>query len=150
VIETSAGCATARFAVPEIEPDVAVIVVVPIPVPVASPELSIVATTGAEEVQLTGEVRSWVLLSEYVPVAVNCWFVPSAMDALDGETEIETRTGAVTVSGTEALIEPTAAVILAAPCVRPEASPAALTVATAGADDFQVTEPVRSSMVPSL
>jgi hypothetical protein len=72
------------------------------------------------------------------------------MDALDGDTAIDNNTGAVIVSGTEALIEPSAAVMFVAPCARPEASPAPFTVATAGTEDFQVTETVRSCMVPSL
>ena len=63
-IETSAGWLTASAADPVIEPELAVIVAFPIPVPVANPVVSMLATPGAEEVQLTELVRSCVLPSE--------------------------------------------------------------------------------------
>ena len=63
-IETSAGCATASAAVPEIAPEVAVIVAFPMPAPVANPVAPTVATPGAEDVQVAPLVRSWVLPSE--------------------------------------------------------------------------------------
>jgi hypothetical protein len=39
---------------------------------VARPPLAIVATLGLDEVHVTEAVMFWVLLSVYVPVAVNC------------------------------------------------------------------------------
>ncbi len=47
-------------------------VALPIPLPVASPALEIVAMAGGDEVQLAELVKSWVLPSEKVPVALNC------------------------------------------------------------------------------
>ena len=35
-----------------------------------------------------------VLVSEYVPIAVNCWVAPVAIVALDGVNEIELNVGA--------------------------------------------------------
>jgi len=52
--------------------DFAVMVVVPSATPVANPELSIVATLVKDEVQVTCEVTSPVLLSPKVAVALNC------------------------------------------------------------------------------
>ena len=81
---------------------------------------------------------------------MNCWFVPSAIDALAGETEIETSTGAVTVNVADATIVPELALMFAIPWVRPVASPALFTVAIAGADDVQFTVLVRFCVLPSL
>ncbi len=53
--------------------DLAVIVVVPSATPVANPELLMVATPVDEEVQVTVEETSPVLLLPKVAVAVNCW-----------------------------------------------------------------------------
>ena len=49
-----------------------VMVVVPVETAVASPELLIVATFVADDVQVTDDVTFWLLLSPKVPVAVNC------------------------------------------------------------------------------
>ena len=51
-----------------------------------------------DEVQVTCVVIFWVDPSEYVPVAVNCWVIPTAMLAVAGVTAIEDNvTAAVTV-----------------------------------------------------
>src|SRR6266567_4036656 len=92
-----AGTATVREVVPDIPPNVAVIVVVPAPTEAASPfapcVLLMVATAVAEEPHVTSVVRFCVVLSEKVPVAVNCWLVPLAMEAVAGVTAIETSVG---------------------------------------------------------
>ena len=77
----------------------AVIVEVPWPTPAASPPLLIVATDGALEDQLTWLVRSCVLLSEKVPVALNCWVDPAVIEAFAGLKPMATSVGdtAVTV-----------------------------------------------------
>ena len=78
--------------------------------------LLIVATDVAAEAQVTLVVRSWVELSVYVPVAVNCCVVPRAMLGVAGVTAIDTKVAAVTVSTTDGeLIEPRVAVILLVP-----------------------------------
>ena len=57
-----------------------------------------VAMLVSEEAQVTTEVRSWVVLSVKVPVAVNCSVSPLAMLGLGGVTAIDTSVAAVTVS----------------------------------------------------
>jgi hypothetical protein len=70
-------------------------VVVPLASVVAIPlepfVLLIVATALLEEIQATEVVIFFVVLSEYVPVAVNCMVVPESMLRFVGVTEIETR-----------------------------------------------------------
>jgi hypothetical protein len=71
--------------------------------------LLIFATDGLVESQLTVVVRSCVLLSVYVPGAVNCWFVPLTIEGFFGVTLMDTSAAAVTVSIVEPLMEPEAA-----------------------------------------
>ena len=54
-------------------------VAVPAATPVARPLLLTVAADVVDEVQVTCVVIFWVVWSEYVPVAVNCWVTPAAM-----------------------------------------------------------------------
>src|SRR2546426_2820142 len=83
-------------------PSVAVIVAVPAPSAVARPfdplALLIVATPGLDELQVTWVVRSCIVLSLKVPVAVNCRVSPSGRLGLAGVTAIVDRVAAVTVS----------------------------------------------------
>ncbi len=75
-IEASVAGFTVSTVDPEILPDVALIVAGPAAAANASPldpaALLIVAMAEFEELQLTAAVRFWVVLSEYIPVAVNC------------------------------------------------------------------------------
>ena len=65
---------------------------VPTATPVARPVVApMVATEPVADAQLTEPVRSAVVASEYVPVAVNCWFVPAAIDGLAGVTAMLCR-----------------------------------------------------------
>jgi hypothetical protein len=57
--------------------------------PVASPVALIVASAGLEEVQETTWVRSFVLPSEYKPVAWNCKVAPTAMEEVAGDCVME-------------------------------------------------------------
>lgn len=66
-------------------------VVVPCPTPRARPPLAMVATDVAVELQVTDEVRFCVVPLLYVPVAVNCWFVPSGIEAEAGVTAMESN-----------------------------------------------------------
>jgi hypothetical protein len=63
-------------------PAAAEIIVVPAArqaaVPLVPAILLIVAVVGSEELQITVAVISWLVVSEYIPVAVNCWDVPLA------------------------------------------------------------------------
>ena len=53
---------------------------------VARPDLLIVATAVLDELQLAEEVRSFLLPSLNVPLAVNCWVEPTTMVELAGVT----------------------------------------------------------------
>jgi hypothetical protein len=95
-IDTSvAACAvTVKVVDPEILPDVAVIVVVPPATPVARPLDEIVAVAVFDELQATDPVMFCVVLSEYVPVAVNCCVAPIKMLGLAGVTAMEASVAA--------------------------------------------------------
>lgn len=75
-MDTSAAAVTVSEVDPLTEPTVPVTVVVPVPVLAASPwlppALLMVATATCEEVHCAVLVRSCVVLSVNVPVAVNC------------------------------------------------------------------------------
>jgi hypothetical protein len=80
---------TVKVVEPEMLPDEALMVVLPVATAVANPVLSIVAKVEGEEAQPTDVVMFRVVLSEYVPVAVNCSVVPRGMLGLAGVTAIE-------------------------------------------------------------
>jgi len=65
---------------------------------VARPEPSITTTLRFELLQVTALDTSDGDPSELVAVAVNCWVLPTGMEAAGGEIAIETTTGTVTVS----------------------------------------------------
>ena len=92
-MDTNAGGVTVRPVEPTIEPEVACIVVLPAATPVARPAAVIVATAVLVEVQATDPVRFCVLLSLYVPVAMNCCVAPLAIEAFAGVTAIDTKAG---------------------------------------------------------
>src|SRR5207244_11568746 len=71
VIVDRVAAVTVSVVLPETPPKVAVIVVIPAATDVARPALSIVAKTVFEELQVTWDVTSCVVLSLLVPVAVN-------------------------------------------------------------------------------
>src|SRR5215472_16462535 len=90
-IETSAAGFTVSTAVLLVMlPEVAVMLEDPRPRPLATPLPLIEAAVPLLELQATDLVRFCVLLSVYVPVAVNAWVWPLAMVALAGVTAIET------------------------------------------------------------
>src|SRR5229473_6910939 len=109
-----------------------------------------VATEVFEELQVTEVVITWVLPSEYVPVAVNCWVSPAGMVGV-GVTAIETRVAGFTVRAAVLLVmAPEVAVMLELPVVRPVASPPLLIEATAPLLEFHVTEFVMSAVLLSV
>jgi hypothetical protein len=71
-METSVAGVTVKLAEPLTPPLVAVTVVEPVATPVAKPLAEIVATPVGEVVQAAMLERFCVVLSEKVPVAVNC------------------------------------------------------------------------------
>jgi hypothetical protein len=85
-----------------------------------------------------------------VPVAVKGWVVPSGIAGIAGVTAMETRTAGVTVRVVEPLIEPEVAVTLVLPNPTLLNTPCELTVATPEFVVLQVTEFVRSSVLPSV
>ncbi|MFT4840901.1 MAG: hypothetical protein ACI90M_001359, partial [Candidatus Azotimanducaceae bacterium] len=120
------------------------------------PALLMVATAGAAELHVTVEVRSCIVLSLYVPVAVNCCVVPNAIEGVGGVTANDTSTAGVTVSVVESLtpLPASIAVIVVVPCAAlvasPSLPPALLMIATAGDVELHVTVDVRSCVVLSL
>lgn len=66
---------------------------VPAATPVAKPPLAIVATPVVTEVHVATLVRSCVLLSELIPVAVNCCVPPATTDGVAGVTAMEDSVG---------------------------------------------------------
>ena len=157
-IETSAAAVTVRVVEPEIRPDVAVIVVTPAALALARPSepraFEIVATTSSEEDHVTAEVRSWVVASVYVPVAVNCCVVPFAMLGSAGVTAIDTSAAALTVNVVVPEIKPDVAVIVVEPSAlalaRPSEPRAFEIVATTSSDEDHVTAEVRSWVEASV
>ena len=135
-------------------PDVAPMVVVPAPELVAKPEPLTTATPLLEELQVAVAVMSCVLPSLNVPVAANCWVVPSAIDGLAGLIAIETKTAAVTVSVVEPVTEPEATPIVVAPTpalvARPAVPAELLMVATLGAVEVHCTDVVMFCVLLSL
>ena len=149
-IDTSVAEVTASEVDPDILPDVAVIVVEPAAADVALPlepaALLMAATVVDDDFQVTDVVTFCVELSEYVPVAVNCFDVPSAMLGLVGVTDIDTSVAEVTASEVDPDILPDVAVIVVEPAATDVALPlepaALLMAATVVDDDFQVTDVV--------
>jgi len=153
VIETKIALVTVRVALEERLPEDAEIVEVPGASPFASPSAPftlMLATDGFDETQLTDDVMFCVLPSVKVPVAANWTVVPGAMEALEGETEIETRAGGVTVRDVLPLTPEDAALILVEPTATLVAKPEVEMVAALIFDDAHVTELVRSCLLPSL
>jgi hypothetical protein len=70
---------------------------VPAATVVAKPLLLTVATDGSDELQVTSMVILWLVPSEYVPVAANCWVTPTGMLGLAGVTDMEDRAAELTV-----------------------------------------------------
>ena len=77
--------------VPELVVEAADMVLVPPVMPVASPEALTVATPVFEDSQLAVAVRSFVVPSLKLPVALNCCVWPGEMDDVAGVTEIDTN-----------------------------------------------------------
>ncbi len=96
-------------------PELAVMLADPRPAPTAIPVAPTDATCALSEDQVADPVRSCVLPSLYVPVAVNCCVVPRGMDAFVGLTLIETSAAAPTVNVVEFEIEPSVALMFAVP-----------------------------------
>lgn len=137
---------TVSLAVATVPAKVAVMSVAPMPTAVARPNTLTVAFEASPDPQVTRVVRSWVDWSLYVPVAVNCCVVPSAMLGVAGVTEIEDNVAALTsriavADGDDGQRDTLrhVAVIVAVPIPNPFAIPVPSTVATLALDELQVT-----------
>jgi len=140
---------TVRVVLPEILPEVAVMIVVPAATAVARPLLLTLATDVLDEPQVTWEVISWLVPSEYVPEAANCWVFPAGTLGLAGVTDMEVRIAVVTLRAVFPEILPEVAVMVVMPAATAVARPLLLTVATDVLDELQVTCVVISRLVPS-
>jgi len=153
-IDTSAAGFTTSVAVALIAPELMPIVVVPVPSVLASPAvpavLLIVATVATVELQCPLCVRSCVLPSVKVPVAMNCCVMPRETVGAGGLIVIDTSAAAVTVSSVDPLTVPELAVMLAIPITTICASPALLIVAVETVSDDHVAVLVRSCVLPSV
>ena len=139
---------------------VAAIVVLPTDAAVATPRVpgafEMLATDGADDVQVTDPVSVCVEPSLNVPVATKACVEPFGTAGDDGVIAIERRTAAVTLSVAlpEIPVPGSVAVRVVVPTESPDATPslpAALEiVATATAEDVQLTIVVSGLVVPSL
>lgn len=129
---------------PDMIPDDAVIVVEPAATPVASPVFEIVALLVFDELQVTEPVIFCVVLSEYVPVAVNCCVAPGAILGLAGITAIETNVAFCAVIVNVAVFStlPDIALIVVVPAAMAVARPAFEIFALLVSEDVQVTDAV--------
>src|SRR5271169_5847561 len=104
-----------------------------------------------EELHVTPVVKSCVLLSENVPVALSCWPEFTAMEGSTGE--IVRDTSAATFSEAEPLTVPAVAVSVLVPMANAFATPVLptelLMTATEELDDVQMTD-WRVWVLPSL
>jgi hypothetical protein len=107
-IDTSVGAVavTVSSVVPSTAPEAASILLVPVATPVANPPAVIVTTPAVCEVHVTVLVRFCVELSENVPVAVNCFVVPLAIEGFAGVTATDTSVAEVTVRVVVPLMAP--------------------------------------------
>lgn len=152
-IEERSAALTVAMTLLLMAPEVAVMVTVPRSLPVASPLTVMEATLVGDALQTTVPVISCVVLSENVPVAVNCCTVPRGISAFSGVTLMEVRVAFVTVRVSLEETPFAVAVIVEVPAVNPIARPCAplkLMLATRGFDELQFTRPVAFSVVPSL
>jgi hypothetical protein len=78
-----------------------------------------------------------------VPVAVNCWFVPNAIEGVAGVTAMDTSAGAVTAKVVDPLNVPELAPTVVIPTPLPVARPPLEMVATPGDEELQFTVLVR-------
>jgi hypothetical protein len=157
-IETSVAAVTVSVVLPLTPLSVAVMTDDPVFTDEASPSLpdafEMVAVAVVADVHVTAVVRFCVVMSVYVPVAVNCWVVPFAIDGVGGVTAIDTNVAADTVNVVLPLTPPSVAVITLLPVFTVVASPslpdAFEIVAVPVVAEDQVTAVVRFCVVVSV
>ena len=114
----------------------------------ANPVAPTEATAAVDDDQATERVKSCTVPLVNVPVALNCWVVPSGTDALCGVTANATSTAGVTVKVVDPDTEPEEAVIVLWPCPALVARPVLAIDATVASDQAHVTEEVRFCVLP--
>jgi hypothetical protein len=139
-IDTNCAEETVSPVDPLTDPKPALMVVVPVAALLARPCALIMAAVGLDDVHVTVVVMSCVLLSLNVPVAVNCFVVPTAILEFAGVTVIETNEAAVTVSEAVPLTVPEVAVKLAVPVPVLVANPVLSILATEVEEEDHATE----------
>src|SRR6266498_1546384 len=97
-MELTLAAFTVSRVLPLIPPNAALMVEVPRLLAVARPLTVIDATLLLDECQCATPVTSWVLPSEKVAVALNCWLRPRAIVGLAGATVISVGVADVMVS----------------------------------------------------
>jgi hypothetical protein len=116
--------------------------------PVETPRELTIATDGVDELQFTCRVISRFDPSLKVAVAVNGWLAPTAMEAFDGVSAIETSVALLTVSVAVPTCPENTAETVLVPGWTPVACPAVLIallmVAAFEFEDVQFTNVVRS------
>src|SRR5947209_821102 len=122
-IDSKAAGLTVSTVVPATPPSVAEIVDVPVLSAVATPVAEMLATAGVAEAQVTWPVRSCVVLSENVPVAVNAAVSPLGTPGLAGATAIDCRTAVLTVNVVAPVTPPNLALMDELPVATPVATP---------------------------
>ena len=136
--------------------NIAVIEVLPSASDVTSPlepdVLLMVAIPVSEEIHVTNDDKSCVVLSENFPVAINCWVFPRAMVGFSGDTAIDTSTAGVTVSvaeeeGTESIVAAMVALPMSTAVANPFKPGVSPTVATVALDVVQVAKNVTSCVL---
>lgn len=144
-IDTNVGAAlkTVMLVEPATDPEVAVIVEEPVPAPEAKPPAVMTPTEKFDELHVAELVRSCVLPSLNVPIAVNCWVVPNATEGFAGVTAIDCRVAPVTAKPPEPLTLPNVATTVTAPAATEVANPCVgaelLIVATVPSPALQCT-----------
>ena len=96
-MDASVAAVTVSAVLPDTLPEAAEIVVLPTARADARPKALIVAVDVVPEVHVTVPEMSFVLLSEYVPVAWNCTPVPAAAGGFKGVTAMDFNVAAVMV-----------------------------------------------------
>ena len=117
--------------------------------PVATPVFNTVALATVPEVQAALLVMMAFELSEYVAVATNCCWVPTAMLAVAGVTAMLTRVRAGTVTVVLAVWPLKLAFMTLLPKATPVTRPLLATVAAAGVTDTKLLPAVTSAVLLS-
>lgn len=153
LIDCSNAAVTVKEQVFDVTPPMlAVMTALPMPCAVAKPAGVIATIAGEAEIQLTWLVILAVLLSLYVPVAVNCPVTPFGREVFGVLMAMDFNIAAVTVTVVVPLTDPKVAVTVELPAALPVTSPllpfVLLTLASVVA--LQLAMAVRSSVLLSL